>query len=166
MTSKNAYWCSLRLLVLIAVALAVRKAWTAELDIPVVHILASDPCAAETGQDTATFTVARTGPTNAIYLEQPIVSPPPYIVCWPSFAFGHIEDNDFAPTNQPPSVRLVNPPDGSVFIGPVDLRLVAQAVDVDGRVVSVEFFDGTNSIAVFQEPPYSFVWSNVVSYGK
>ena len=60
--------------------------------------------------------------TETIFIElvQPLSWPPPYIVCWPSFAFGHIEDNDLPPTNQPPAVALVNPPDGSVFMAPVE----------------------------------------------
>src|SRR5437016_7531220 len=32
---------------------------------PLVHILATDPCAAEAGSDPAVFTVIRIGPTNA-----------------------------------------------------------------------------------------------------
>src|SRR5215813_3834083 len=175
MRIRDPYWQCFRLLVLLVVALAVKKAWASEPEVPIVHILATDPCASETGQDTATFTVFRTGPTNApltvhyrvdgtaingvdyaplsgsvtipacassapitvtpvddmlveggetvaILLQQPLVLPPPYIVCWPSFAIGHIEDNDYPPTNHPPLVRLVNPPDDSVFLAPLDLR--------------------------------------------
>ena len=89
----------------------------------------------------------------AILLDQPFVWPPPYIVFWPSFAVGHIEDNDLPPTNRPPLVRLVNPPDGSVFLAPVDLVLVAHANDLDGRVRTVEFFDGTNSLGIVSNRP-------------
>jgi hypothetical protein len=202
---KNTYWSCLRLLVLAAAALAARN-MGANPEVPVVHILATDPCAAEGAGDTATFTVVRSGPTNlaltvhyslagnavngvdylelsgdveipsgassapitvapiddslveggetvAVFLEQPPVLPPPYIVCWPSFAVGHIEDNELAPTNRPPLVRLVNPPDGSVFFSPLDLRLVARASDLDGHVRAVEFFDGTNSLGVVPARP-------------
>src|SRR2546426_800831 len=65
MTTKNAYWSCLRLLVLVAMAWVVKQAWAADTGIPIVHILATDPCASETGQETATFTVFRTGSTNA-----------------------------------------------------------------------------------------------------
>jgi hypothetical protein len=89
----------------------------------------------------------------AILLDQPFVWPPPYLVFWPSFAVGHIEDNDFPPTNRPPLVRMVNPPDGSVFLAPVDITLVAHANDLDGRVRTVEFFDGTNSLGIVSNRP-------------
>ena len=198
MKTKNPYWFCLRLLGLIAVAFVAKKAFAADFP-PIVHLLATDPEAAEAGQDTATFTVFRIGPTNEsltiryevggtaangldyaalggiitipagawtapitltpvddsliegtetviVGLRQPLVWPPPYLVAWPSVALATIEDNDLPPTNHPPVVRIANPPDGSVFLGPLDLRLVANATDFDGRVRSVEFFDGTNSL--------------------
>jgi len=90
-------------------------------------------------------------------LQQPPVWPPPYIVVWPSVAVAHIEDNDYLPTNQPPHVAIANPPDGAAFQAPVDIPLVARAFDPDGRVVSVEFFDGNQSLGVvsnsFSTPP-------------
>ena len=85
-------------------------------------------------------------------LDQPPVWPPAYIVSWPSVGVAYIEDNDPAPTNQPPQVAIVNPPDGSVFVAPVDILLVARASDPDGRVVSVEFFDGDVSLGVVPNP--------------
>ncbi len=45
----------------------------------------------------------------------------------------YIRDNDLPP-NQPPAVAWVSPPDGSVFMAPVDIRLVAEARDRDGWV--------------------------------
>jgi len=200
-------WSCLRVFVLIALAVQARIIIASDSPIvPVVHILATDPCAAELGQETGTFTVFRDGPTSVsltvryslagsasngvdyaalsgevtipvgassapitispvddnlvegsesvvAFLDQPAVWPPPYLVCWPSFALGHIEDNDLGPTNRPPLVRLINPPDGSVFVGEVDLRLIARASDPDGRVRSVEFFDGTNSLGVVFNRP-------------
>ncbi|MBI5387313.1 MAG: hypothetical protein HZA90_21845 [Verrucomicrobia bacterium] len=168
---------------------------------PTVHILASDPQAAEEGSDPAAFTVFRVGPTNetltvayaiggaaengvdfqtlsgtvtippgaysapiavlpiddfliegwehvVVALDQPPAWPPPYIVSWPSVAVAYVEDNDFAPTNQPPVVALVNPPDGAVFVGVESLSLVARASDRDDKVLRVEFFDGTNSLGI------------------
>ncbi|HWN96434.1 MAG TPA: Ig-like domain-containing protein [Methylomirabilota bacterium] len=86
-------------------------------------------------------------------LEQPLVWPPPYIAGWPSIALAAIVDDDLAPTNQPPSIALVNPPDGSVFMSPADIRLVARAADRDGRVHHVEFFAGTNSLGSVTNHP-------------
>ena len=206
MNTKNAYRSCLRLMVLVVVAVvavAARKAWSQEVDVPVVHVLATDPWASEFLQDSATFTAYRSGPTNepltvhyriegtagngtdyealsgwvtfevcastalirvqpiddllmegnetvALFLEPPVVDvwPPPYALCWPSHAIAFLEHNDIAPMNEPPFVRLINPPDGSVFEGPLDIRLMAHATDPDGRVRTVEFFDGDTSLGV------------------
>src|SRR5688572_8147064 len=79
------------------------------------------------------------------HLPQPLTWPLPYIVCWPSLAYAHIEDNDFPPTNHPPFVRIVSPSEGTVFVAPVDITITAQASDRDGRVRTVEFFAGSQS---------------------
>jgi hypothetical protein len=88
-----------------------------------------------------------------VALQQPAVWPPPYIVTWPSVAAAEIADNDFAPTNIPPEVAIVRPPDGAVFDACDDISIVARAFDRDGRVVTVEFFDGTNSLAIVTNRP-------------
>lgn len=81
-----------------------------------------------------------------------------------------IYDNDSNP-NQPPGVRLLSPEDGDILRAPADIRLLATAFDLDGRVVRVEFFEGTNSLGFGLNPStvpdpaarplYSLVWSNV-----
>ncbi len=94
------------------------------------------------------------GETVVAALDQPPSWPPPYIVSWPSIAVAYIEDNDAEPTNQPPVVKITNPPDGAVFTAPVDLALVARADDPDGRVLTVEFFaNGTSLGIVTNRPP-------------
>ncbi len=51
------------------------------------------------------------------------------------------------PTNLPPVVRIVSPPNGAMFRAPVDVPIYAYAQDFDGFVASVEFFaDATNSL--------------------
>ena len=89
-----------------------------------------------------------------------------------------IRDNDQPPVNLPPWVEIVRPGEGSVFRGPTDITLIADARDRDGRVVSVEFFDGETSLGVAGNPPillrpldeggtqpvlqpFVFVWRNV-----
>ncbi len=52
------------------------------------------------------------------------------------------------PTNLPPVVRIINPPNGSVFRAPVNIPIFAYAADPDGSVSSVEFFAGTNSLGL------------------
>ena len=70
-----------------------------------------------------------------------------YIPLWPGRATVTIRDNDGG-TNRPPVVNLVNPPDHSVFRGPLNIHLAAHADDFDGDVVSVEFFAGNQSLGV------------------
>jgi len=72
---------------------------------------------------------------------------PPYHVAWPGRATAAIADND-APQNHPPSVKLTLPRNGSVFKGPLDVPLLAQAFDPDGRVEKIEFFSGEVSLGV------------------
>jgi hypothetical protein len=52
------------------------------------------------------------------------------------------------PTNYPPVVRITSPANGAYFRGPLDLPSFAYAKDVDDRVTSVEFFEGTNSLGL------------------
>jgi hypothetical protein len=52
------------------------------------------------------------------------------------------------PTNLPPIVRIINPPNGSVFRAPVNIPIYAYAADPDGSVTTVEFFAGTNSLGL------------------
>lgn len=80
-------------------------------------------------------------------------------------------------TNLPPKVRLVEPRNGAVLLGPTNIAISASAFDPDGTVASVAFFEGTNSLGVVPTPPpllvtnhfgvftikvpYSLTWSNV-----
>src|SRR6185295_5190285 len=52
------------LALLLGAALAAQTS-PADRPLPIVHILATDPCAAEAGSETARFIVVRDGPTNA-----------------------------------------------------------------------------------------------------
>ena len=81
------------------------------------------------------------------------------------------------PTNLPPVVTLTSPTNGSTFLTPVNIPLIAIASDLDGFVTSVEFFAGSNSLGVVSNwvvvdplpgggpPPGSrgffLLWSNV-----
>jgi hypothetical protein len=142
MTAKDIYWPCIRTLLALGLTLLALTLNAADNPIPVVHVLATDRCAPEEGEEAARFVAFRDGPTNAplrvsyqvggsasngvdyrvlsgsvtipagarrapivvtpfddnlveggetilLSLEQPLVWPPPYIVCWPSFAFGH-----------------------------------------------------------------------------
>jgi hypothetical protein len=110
----------------------------------------------------------------------PAIWPPPpecYLVGAPARACAVILDNDR--TNLPPVARLVHPSRGEVFPVGSDIRLAAVAHDIDGAVVSVEFFEGERSLGKVAVPPqptplppdptpplpirplFSMVWSNV-----
>jgi len=88
-----------------------------------------------------------------IALQQPAQWPPPYIVTWPSVAVAEIADNDVAPTNQPPTVALIRPPDGSIFDADDSVPMLARASDPDGRVVTVEFFADGRSLGIVTNRP-------------
>ena len=77
-------------------------------------------------------------------------------------------------TNQPPSIRFINPQDGQTFVGLTNIRLVAYAQDrEDGYHVKVEFFEGTNSLGFGTFVPslcpapycpnFMLTWSNVTT---
>ncbi len=52
------------------------------------------------------------------------------------------------PTNPPLTVRIVSPPNGSVFTAPVNIPLYAYAADCTSAVTTLEFFAGTNSLGL------------------
>jgi hypothetical protein len=71
-------------------------------------------------------------------------------------------------TNGPRFVMLTQPTNGAVFLAPTNILFVASANDtndVDGRVIKVEFFSGTNKLAAVSSAPYQCVWSNVSAGG-
>jgi hypothetical protein len=54
------------------------------------------------------------------------------------------------PTNLPPVVRIISPPNGSVFRAPVNIPIFTYAADPDGSVTTVEFFAGSTSLGFGQ----------------
>ena len=78
------------------------------------------------------------------------------------------------PANEAPQIRLINPRDGQVVVGPTNVRLVAYAQDhEDGYHVKVEFLEGTNSLGFGTFVPslcpapycpnFVLTWSNVTA---
>jgi predicted RNA methylase len=64
--------------------------------------------------------------------------------------------------NIPPTVSIVNPTNGTVFIAPANFTVLADAQDVDGTVTNVQFFYGTtNFLGETFLPPYGIVLTNV-----
>jgi uncharacterized repeat protein (TIGR01451 family) len=64
--------------------------------------------------------------------------------------------------NAPPTVRIASPSDGASFFVPASFTLLAEAEDVDGSVVKVELFSGTNAVAELNSgEPYFTVLTNL-----
>ncbi|HAV61336.1 MAG TPA: hypothetical protein DCY13_03120, partial [Verrucomicrobiales bacterium] len=80
-------------------------------------------------------------------------APECYLIGRESRARAVIRDNDQPPGNHPPRVEIVRPSDGEMFRAPATIMIVADARDQDGRVVSVEFFEGENSLGIVRQPP-------------
>lgn len=89
----------------------------------------------------------------AVQIEHPVAASvlPPYEVDRHRLARAVIHDND-QPVNQPPHAELLQPLDGQTFLAPADILLMAGAFDLDGRVVSVEFFEGEHSLGMVPSP--------------
>jgi len=105
--------------------------------------------------------------TVILHLTQPPgLSPTSYLVGVPNTAAVTITGNV---SNSPPTVSIVSPTNGAVFVAPVDIFLLANASDADGpqTVETVEFFDGTNSLGIATNfpvaspiGPFHLIWSN------
>jgi hypothetical protein len=65
--------------------------------------------------------------------------------------------------NNPPTVSIVTPTNGTVFIAPANITVVADARDVDGTVTNVQFFQSTtNKLGETTNPaPYFIVLTSV-----
>jgi hypothetical protein len=63
--------------------------------------------------------------------------------------------NITAPTNTPPNVHIFTPTNGSVFFAPTNISIGAEASDSDGWITTVEFFAGTNRLAIVTNNPAS-----------
>jgi len=95
---------------------------------------------------------------------------------WPSYwkagvylqddgeATAHFDDlfeEDGSPQNYFPSVSITDPSSGSNFLPGSDITITADAVDSDGTITKVEFFEGgTNKLGESTTAPYSFTWTN------
>jgi hypothetical protein len=62
--------------------------------------------------------------------------------------------------NLAPAVTLTSPAEGSVFVRPLDLTLVATATDLDGQVTRIEFFNHSTKLGETSTLPYTFLWTN------
>ncbi|MBN2507208.1 MAG: lamin tail domain-containing protein [Verrucomicrobia bacterium] len=89
-----------------------------------------------------------------------VLPAPEYDPGTPASAGVTIFDDD----NKAPQVAITNLAHGTVFTLPAVIPLQAQASDVDGRVVRVEFFSqGTNRLGVVTNAPYAITWTNATA---
>lgn len=70
----------------------------------------------------------------------------------------NIVDDAFG--NQPPSVALVSPVDGTGFSYPSAIKLEAKAIDNDDAVQKVSFYADNDFLGESTQSPYSLVWTN------
>src|ERR1051326_5976543 len=89
-----------------------------------------------------------------------------------TFAMSAIYDPDFASvcleaaslvligTNLPPSVTLTSPEEDSNSTLGDPIQITADALDPDGSIASVEFYDGALKLDAETSSPYSFLWTN------
>ena len=68
-----------------------------------------------------------------------------------------------APANQPPSVSLTSPADGSTYTATSAVPVSATASDADGTVAKVDFYAGSTLIGTDTTSPYSMSWSNAAA---
>ena len=67
------------------------------------------------------------------------------------------------PANQPPTVSLTAPADGSAYKAPATVVISASASDADGSIAGVDFYAGGTLLGSAASSPYSFTWSNVAA---
>ncbi|HBG26800.1 MAG: hypothetical protein A2Y10_05430 [Planctomycetes bacterium GWF2_41_51] len=63
--------------------------------------------------------------------------------------------------NTAPTISITNPTEGQIFNINDDITIQADAADVDGTVVKVEFFQGSTLLGQDLVAPYSFTWNDV-----
>src|SRR5207249_3401454 len=63
-------------------------------------------------------------------------------------------------TNAPPTVSIISPTNGAVFVAPQNVSVVADASDADGTVTNVTFFQASTRLGATETPPYYVVWTN------
>jgi|GEM_PF-547730 len=66
-----------------------------------------------------------------------------------------------AVVNAAPTVALTSPDPGESYDAPASVYMTANAADIDGSVVKVEYFANGSKVGEASAAPYAFFWSNV-----
>jgi len=76
--------------------------------------------------------------------------------------FDDLFEEDGSQQNYFPSISITAPSNGSNFLPDSDITITADAVDSDGTITKVEFFEGgINKLGEVTTAPYTFTWTNV-----
>jgi len=65
--------------------------------------------------------------------------------------------------NVAPTVVITSPINNSSFTAPANITITANALDPDGSISIVEFYNGTTKLGSISTAPYSFTWNNVAA---
>jgi hypothetical protein len=65
--------------------------------------------------------------------------------------------------NNPPTVFIDSPASGQTFPSPASILINANAMDSDGRIAKVEFYNGSLKLGEDVSFPYSLTWDNVAA---
>lgn len=63
--------------------------------------------------------------------------------------------------NVSPAITIISPDDSTTFTAPASITINASAIDTDGTVSNVKFYNGTTLLATDVSAPYSFTWTAV-----
>jgi Bacterial Ig domain/Secretion system C-terminal sorting domain/Putative flagellar system-associated repeat len=63
--------------------------------------------------------------------------------------------------NLNPTIAIISPVNGSSFTAPANITITTNALDVDGSISKVEFFNGSTKLDEKATAPFSFTWNNV-----
>jgi hypothetical protein len=63
--------------------------------------------------------------------------------------------------NNPPFAEITSPVENSTFNAGANISIVANAIDFDGTIAKVEFFQGATKLGEDSTSPYDFTWNSV-----
>jgi hypothetical protein len=67
------------------------------------------------------------------------------------------------PADIPPTVSISTPTNGSSFVAPANITIVAAASDSDGTITNLELFNRTTKLGQSTNSTFTFTWTNVAS---
>ena len=67
------------------------------------------------------------------------------------------------PSNSPPSVSITAPAEGATYTAPATVSISASALDTDGTVAQVDFYQGGFLLGSDTTAPFGFSWTNAAA---